>query len=113
MINLAYNLDMKALTHIFSRLRNKYIVAIGVFAVIMLFIDKNDLFTQIARTRQLKELKESQEYYAARIATERETLEKLKFNPFTLEKFSREKYLMKRDNEDLFLIPQSQEKDNK
>jgi cell division protein FtsB len=104
---------MKVLTHIFSRLRNKYIVAIGVFAVIMLFMDKNDLFTQLSRTRQLNELRESKEYYMAKITSEREVLEGLRSNPATIEKFAREKHLMKRDNEDLFLVPQSQESVNK
>lgn len=104
---------MKILTQIVSKLRNKYVVAISVFVVIMLFLDKNDLFTQMARTRQLKELKESREYYVAKIATERDELEKLKSNPGTLEKYAREKYLMKRDNEDLFLVPESPVKENK
>jgi cell division protein FtsB len=104
---------MKILTQIISKLRNKYIVAASVFVVIMLFLDKNDLFTMMARTRQLKELKESREYYIAKIATERSELDKLKSNPGTLEKYAREKYLMKRDNEDLFLVPESPAKENK
>jgi cell division protein DivIC len=113
MSNLAYILDMNLLTHIFSRLRNKYIVAIAVFAVIMLCLDKNDVFTQLSRTRQLKELKESKEYYMAKISSEKGVLDGLRSNPATIEKFAREKHLMKRDNEDLYLIPQSQEKVNK
>ena len=40
------------------------------------------------------------------IASERKELEALKTNPATLEKYAREKYLMKRDNEDLFMIPE-------
>ena len=104
---------MKLLTDIFSKLRNKYVVALCVFVVIMLFLDKSDLFTQIARTRQLKQLEQSKEYYIAKIAEERTELEKLKSNPATLEKYAREKYLMKRDNEDLFLVPGTPSKENK
>jgi cell division protein DivIC len=113
MINLAYSQDMELLANIVSRLRNKYVIAFSVFIVIMLFLDKNDFFTQLARTRQLKQLEESREYYVARIAEEREELEKLKSNPATLEKYAREKYLMKRDNEDLFLVPDAPAKENK
>ena len=97
---------MKLLTHIPAWLKNKYIIALGVFAAIMLFFDKNDVFTQSARNRQLKDLQESNQYYTDRIATERKELEQLKSNPGTLEKYAREKYFMKRDNEDLFLIPE-------
>jgi cell division protein DivIC len=104
---------MKILTHIVSRLRNKYIVAGSAFVVIMLFLDRNDVFTIMARSRQLKELQESKQYYIAKIATEREELDKLRSNPATLEKYAREKYLMKRDNEDLFLVPESPAKENK
>ena len=99
---------MKLLTHIPGWLKNKYIIAFCVFAAIMLFFDKNDVFTQAARNRQLKDLEESKQYYSERIATERKELEQLKSNPGTLEKYAREKYLMKRDNEDLFLVPEAE-----
>ena len=99
---------MKLLTHIPAWLKNKYLIALGVFTVIMLFFDKNDVFTQSARKSQLRDLQESRQYYTERIATERKELEELKSNPGTLEKYAREKYLMKRDNEDLFIIPDEQ-----
>ena len=102
---------MKLLSHIPSWLKNKYLIALGVFAVIMLFFDKNDVFTQSARKKQLRELQESKQYYTDRIASERKELEELKSNPGTLEKYAREKYLMKRDNEDLYLIPESMVKE--
>ncbi len=98
---------MKLLKHIPAWLKNKYFIALGVFAVIMLFFDKNDVFTQSARKKQLRELQESKQYYTDRIASERKELEELKSNPGTLEKYAREKYLMKRDNEDLYLIPEN------
>jgi len=97
---------MKLLTHIPAFLRNKYVIALGVFAFIMLFFDKNDIFTQAARNRQLKDLEKSKQHYSESIAEEQAELERLKSNPATLEKYAREKYLMKRDNEDLFLIPE-------
>ena len=79
----------------------------------MLFFDKNDVFTQSARKRQLMDLQESKQYYTDRIATERKELEELKSNPGTLEKYAREKYLMKRDNEDLFIVPEAQAEEEK
>ncbi|HVT85481.1 MAG TPA: septum formation initiator family protein [Chitinophagaceae bacterium] len=104
---------MKLLTHIPSWLKNKYLIAFTAFAAILLFFDKNDLFTQLARRHELKELQQSKQYYSSQIAIERKELEELKNDPATLEKYAREKYLMKRDNEDLFLVPGKPEKSKK
>lgn len=98
---------MKLLTHIPAWLKNKFFIAIAVFAAIMLFFDKNDVFTQSDRSRQLQDLLQSKQYYTDQINTERKELEKMKINPGTLEQYAREKYLMKRDNEDLFIIPEN------
>jgi cell division protein FtsB len=95
---------MKILSHIPSWLKNKYLLSFAAFAAIMLFFDKNDIFTQSARVKELRDLKESKQYYQTQIATETKQLEELKSNPATLEKYAREKYMMKRDNEDLFII---------
>ena len=97
---------MKLLTHIPAWLKNKYFIAIGCLCSHHLFLDKNDVFTQSDRSRQLQDLQESKQYYTEQIAAERKELEKLKTNPGTLEKYAREKYLMKRDNEELFMIPE-------
>ncbi|MBC7949931.1 MAG: septum formation initiator family protein [Chitinophagaceae bacterium] len=90
-------------------LRNKFFIAAAMFMVIILFLDKNDLFTQADRGRQLKELLNSKQYFTEQIATEQGELDKMKSNPGILEKYAREKYLMKRDNEDLFIIPENYE----
>lgn len=97
---------MQFLLRITSWLKNKYLIALCLFAAIILFFDKNDLFSQLARSRQLKQLEESKQYYSGQIAIEQTELDKLRTNPATLEKYAREKYLMKRENEDLFLVPE-------
>lgn len=98
---------MKLLTHIPSWLRNKFFIAFAVFAAIMLFFDKNDVLTQSDRNRQLRDLLQSKQYYTTEIITGSRELEKMKTNPGILEQYAREKYLMKRDNEDLFIIQES------
>ena len=100
---------MKLLTHIPPWIKNKFFIAAALFAAIMLFLDKNDLFTRMDRDRQLHELLQSKQYYTNQIAAEQAELDKMKTNPAILEKYAREKYLMKRDNEDLFLVPQKPE----
>jgi cell division protein FtsB len=95
---------MKLLTHIPAWLKNKYFISISAFAVILLFLDRNDILTQFSRQKELNELQKSKRYYTTQIDAERKELEALKNNPATLEKYAREKYLMKRDNEELFVI---------
>lgn len=102
----------KVLTHIPSWLRNKYLISFTVFCAVMLFLDKNDLFTQMERRKELRELQQSKKHYSTQIAAERKELEALKNNPATLEKYAREKYLMKRDNEELFIISEKPDNTN-
>ena len=95
---------MKFLGHIFSFLRNKFFLALTCFVIWMLFFDRNDLFSQLERRRELKEIRESKEYFAKRIAEDRKLSNDLQFNAEAIEKYAREKYLMKRENEEIFLI---------
>ena len=95
---------MRALSFVSSFLRNKYLVAITAFVVWMLFFDRNDVFTQLGRKRDLKELQDSKVYFTDEISKERKFSEELKNNPAAIEKFAREQYKMKRDGEDLFII---------
>ena len=95
---------MKILSYIPSFIRNKYLLSIIAFAVWMLFFDKNDVFTQMHRKKELNALQESKTYYTEEIAKEKKVSEELRSNPAAIEKYARENYLMKRDNEDIFII---------
>ena len=99
---------MKWLTQLPSSLRNKYFIALAAFIVWMLFFDERDVFTMQHHRAELKELQQSKKYYTDQINKEKAELEGLK-SAATLEKYAREKYYMKRDNEDLFLIPEKQD----
>ena len=97
----------RSLSRIPAWLKNKYLMTFGVFVVWMLFFDRNDLITQHHRNTEYQQLTESREYYLEKIAGENTELQKLKFNPYTLEKYAREKYYMKRDNEDVYIIDEA------
>lgn len=97
------------LSHIPSWLKNKYFIALAGFFVIMFFLDKNDVFTSMARKRELKALEESRIHYTNEINELQQVKDNLTQDPKTIEKFARENYLMKRDNEDLFIIPEKPE----
>jgi cell division protein FtsB len=70
----------------------------------MLFFDEKDYFTQRKRKLELDKLEQKMEYYSGEITQIRKQVEALDKDPAMLEKFAREKYLMKRDNEDVFVI---------
>jgi cell division protein FtsB len=95
---------MAVLNRIPAFLKNKYLITLAAFVVWILFFDDKDLLTQRERNRELTEMRESKAYYLSEIAKERKSLEELKSNPAAIEKLAREKYLMKRENEDLFLV---------
>ena len=59
------------------------------------------------RANELAELKETKAYYQAQIDKTRKEVEEIRINTASLEKIAREKYMMKKDNEELFIIPVS------
>lgn len=89
---------------IFSYLKNKYILTLLGLAVWVAFFDKNDLSTQLELKKEVQKLEEERNYYANEIKSINSDIKELNTNPKTLEKFARENYLMKRDNEDIFVI---------
>ncbi len=100
---------MRVTEYIPGWIKNKYLLTLLVFGVWMLFFDDRDLYVTCIKQRQeLGELRKSKIYYEEQIAGTKKTLDQLKINAFTIEKYAREKYLMKRDNEDLFLISPSE-----
>lgn len=70
----------------------------------MLFVDRNDIFVQRQRKKQLNELLESKKFYEAEIEKTKKSLSDLRDNPEALEKYARENYQMKKDNEDIFIV---------
>jgi cell division protein DivIC len=96
---------MKPIKHFAFILKNKYLLTIAGFVVWMLFFDDRDIITTHFRhTAELKQLQKSKTFYEKQIAVTRHELDDLKSNAATMEQYAREKYLMKRDNEDLYLI---------
>jgi len=93
-----------------SFLKNKYFYTIIGFIVWMLFFDGNNFISQIKLSNQLKELKQEENYYKNQIESDKEIIKALSSDSSALEKLAREKYLMKKDNEDIFLIIEDDEK---
>lgn len=70
----------------------------------MMFFDRNDLISQFNYRQKLRELKKDKRYYQQEIKKNQEDLHHLISDPENLERFAREKYLMKKDNEDVFIL---------
>jgi cell division protein FtsB len=92
-------------------IRNKYFLSVAAFIVWMLFFDKNDMLSQYEFRAEVNKLQEEKDFYERETATVKKDLNELNTNLNTAEKFAREKYFMKRDNEDVFVIIKEAPKD--
>jgi cell division protein DivIC len=92
------------LKRIYKRLRNKYLITILVFGVWVIFFDQFNLIDRYQSLHEIRQLERDKAYYEKKIIEDTQKLKELKTNRENLEKFAREQYLMKRDNEDVFVF---------
>lgn len=83
---------------------NKYLLTAIVFVVWVGYFDRNDWFSQRQRERDLESTKENISYLRAEIADMKAQRDGLKNDPKVLEKFARENYRLKKDNEDVYVF---------
>ncbi len=86
------------------KLKNKWIAAILVFVIWMMFFDRNSLINQVRLVSSINQAGDLKEYYISEFHNDSIALRVLMTDTSMLEKFGREKYLMKRPNEDVFLF---------
>lgn len=84
--------------------RNFYIVTILSFVVWMTFLDSNDFISRFKMGAKLRSLENEKEYYQEKISEVEKDRQELMTNKELLEKFAREKYLMKKETEDIFIV---------
>jgi len=85
-------------------LKNKFLVTLVLFFIWVLIFDQNNLFERFRLIREVNQLKDDRDYYFDRIVIDSARLIELKTSPDNLEKFAREQYLMKKKNEEIFVI---------
>ena len=85
-------------------LKNKYIIALLIFLGYMLFIDSNNFIRQYNMLHELNKVEKERGYYLNEIQENKSTTEDLLNDIEMLERYAREKFLMKREEEDIFLI---------
>ena len=87
-----------------SKLNNRYFYVIVIFLVIFLFVDQFNLFDQIKMHKTLNDQKEQIKFYETEISESKQLLNLLENDTATKERVAREQYMMKRDNEVVYLI---------
>ena len=87
-----------------AALRNKYVLTSLIFLLWLLLFDQNNLAERHKLTGEYNQLLQEKEYYQKKIEEDKNRINELKTNNENLEKFAREQYLMKKDNEDIFVI---------
>ncbi|MBI3512107.1 MAG: septum formation initiator family protein [Bacteroidetes bacterium] len=95
---------MKIFKYTFKFFLNKYILTVLILAGWLLFFDKNDVFSQVDRHREVMKLQAESDYFRNEILRNKKEQHELQSDPALLEKFARENYFMKRDSEDVFVI---------
>jgi cell division protein FtsB len=83
---------------------NKYFFTFIGFLVWMTFFDRNDFILQRSYRNKLEALRRECDYYDKEIEKNKNTITELFTNPKNLERYARERYFMKRDNEDVFVF---------
>ena len=84
--------------------RHKYLITLVVFGVIIVFLDENSLIQRAKHTEEINTLNHEITKYRKQFEEDTRKLKELTNNPEALEKIAREKYLMKKPNEDIFIF---------
>lgn len=90
-------------------LKNKYFLVGGSIFLWIAFFDSHNLVKQAKLKSEMKELEDKRDFYKTEIRNDSIALHELTTNPETQEKFAREKYFMKKGNEDVIVIVKEDE----
>jgi cell division protein FtsB len=85
-------------------MKNKFFIAAVAFVVWLSSMDRNNFLSQYELQSEVNKLEDQKAFFQQEIDQTRKEQQELLSSPEKLEKFAREKYLMKRDNEYLFII---------
>jgi cell division protein DivIC len=97
-------MDIQKFKPALEYLKNKYVIVILAFLIWMAFFDPKDFGLTYERSQKLKELKESENHLIKEIKETKTELALLKSNAESIETYAREHFLMKKDNEEIFLV---------
>ena len=99
-----FKIHSMAFKDILRKINNRYVYVTIAFLVIILFVDQFNVFEQIKLHQTLKDQKEQIEYYKQEISNSEKLLDDLQHDSIVMEKTARENYMMKRDDEVVYLL---------
>lgn len=88
----------------FQRFANKYTIVGLLFVVWIALFDKYSFIDQLQLRSKISQMEKEKKYYQKKIEEDKRKKDELLGNRDNLEKFAREQYLMKKENEDIFII---------
>lgn len=98
-------ISMSRLMTVWKYIRqHKYLITIVAFLAIIVFLDENSLIQRYRHRQEIHTLTSEIEKYRTQYEEDTRKLKELTENPEALEKIAREKYLMKKPNEDIFIF---------
>jgi cell division protein DivIC len=98
---MAFTFNVK---RIFIRFRSFYFLFAIFFVLWMLFFDGNNIYEQYLSLQKVRDLEQEKEFYYKGIETLKKDIKELSTSPELFEKFAREKYMMKKPNEDVYIL---------
>lgn len=93
-------------------LGNRYVLVLVLFSIWMIFLDNYSYLEHRILDKEIEELENNEQYYINEIKKDSLKIKHLK-NGDQIEKYAREKYFMKRENEDIYLIEFEEDKEAK
>ena len=96
--------NKRSSSNLFQRFANKYTIVGLLFVIWIALFDKYSFIDRLQLRSKINQLENEQKYYREKIEEDKRKKEELLGNRDNLEKFAREQYLMKRENEDIFII---------
>mgnify|MGYP003626501449 FL=1 len=88
---------------VFKILTNIFVMILVPFIIWMLFFDENSYLIHRKFNEEIDDLETTISFYEDKISKDKETIKKLQ-DSLELERFAREQYLMKKENEDIYII---------
>ncbi|WP_160070414.1 FtsB family cell division protein [Sphingobacterium bovisgrunnientis] len=87
-----------------SLIKNKFLIAGFAFLVWMCFFDRYDFATQYGYQKEKNKLQYEKEFYTSEVEILEKSIKDAQYNPNEIQRIAREKYKMKKDNEDIYVI---------
>ncbi len=94
----------KAIQFIWKYIRNKYGLVLIFFLMWLFFFDEHSLVQHFQNRHKLSLLVDQKDFLKQKITSDRRKIKELQTGQENLEKFAREQFLMRKENEDVFVI---------